>query len=82
MCDPADFKDAKTRGTNPCGEQSLESYELCCLRNLSQQRQSLWMITCVRLNLLIYWAKQLPWSTPPGLKPTGFKKETEGLEPP
>lgn len=31
MCDPADFKDAKARGTNPCGEQSLESYELCCL---------------------------------------------------
>lgn len=31
MCDPADFKDIKARGTNPCGEQSLESYELCCL---------------------------------------------------
>lgn len=31
MCDPADFKDVKATGTNPCGEQSLESYELCCL---------------------------------------------------
>ncbi|MBP6396897.1 MAG: hypothetical protein KBF57_01675 [Saprospiraceae bacterium] len=31
MCDPADYKDLKARGTNPCGEQSLESYELCCL---------------------------------------------------
>jgi hypothetical protein len=31
LCDPADFKDVKAKGTNPCGEQSLESFELCCL---------------------------------------------------
>lgn len=31
MSDPADHKDHKAVGTNPCGEQSLESYELCCL---------------------------------------------------
>jgi ribonucleoside-triphosphate reductase len=31
LCDPADFKDIKAKGTNPCGEQSLESFELCCL---------------------------------------------------
>lgn len=31
MADPADFKDEKAMGTNPCGEQTLESYELCCL---------------------------------------------------
>jgi ribonucleoside-triphosphate reductase len=31
MCDPADYKDIRALGTNPCGEQTLESYELCCL---------------------------------------------------
>ncbi len=31
LCDPADHKDEKAMGTNPCGEQTLESYELCCL---------------------------------------------------
>jgi ribonucleoside-triphosphate reductase len=31
MIDPADHKDEKAMGTNPCGEQTLESYELCCL---------------------------------------------------
>nr|QEE15061.1 ribonucleotide-diphosphate reductase subunit alpha [Candidatus Prometheoarchaeum syntrophicum] len=27
----ADFKDKKAVGVNPCGEQTLESFELCCL---------------------------------------------------
>ena len=31
LCDPPDNKDALVEGTNPCAEQSLESYELCCL---------------------------------------------------
>lgn len=31
LCDPPDNKDALAEGCNPCGEQTLESYELCCL---------------------------------------------------
>ena len=26
-----DWKDRKAKGVNPCGEQTLESFELCCL---------------------------------------------------
>lgn len=31
MGSPPDFKDKKAMGVNPCVEQTLESYELCCL---------------------------------------------------
>ncbi len=31
MGDAPDFKDKKAAGVNPCGEQTLESFELCCL---------------------------------------------------
>ena len=31
MMDPPDHKDHRVRGGNPCLEQSLEPYELCCL---------------------------------------------------
>ncbi|KAK8815385.1 hypothetical protein WA158_003597 [Blastocystis sp. Blastoise] len=31
MEDPANNKDSRVKGGNPCLEQSLESYELCCL---------------------------------------------------
>ena len=31
MSDPADYKDYRAQGSNPCSEQTLESYELCCL---------------------------------------------------
>jgi ribonucleotide reductase alpha subunit len=31
MGDPPDHKDKKAAGVNPCGEQTLESFELCCL---------------------------------------------------
>ena len=31
MRDQPDYKDKKAAGVNPCGEQTLESFELCCL---------------------------------------------------
>lgn len=31
MCEPAGGRDPLAKGTNPCGEQTLESGELCCL---------------------------------------------------
>ncbi len=31
MGDKPDYKDKKAAGVNPCGEQTLESFELCCL---------------------------------------------------
>jgi ribonucleoside-triphosphate reductase len=31
MGDLPDYKDKKAAGVNPCGEQTLESFELCCL---------------------------------------------------
>lgn len=31
LCDPANHKDHKASGGNPCLEQTLESFEMCCL---------------------------------------------------
>lgn len=31
MCDAPNWKDRRAQGANPCVEQTLESYELCCL---------------------------------------------------
>lgn len=31
MGDAPDYKDSRAMGGNPCLEQTLESYELCCL---------------------------------------------------
>lgn len=31
MCEPANNKDRRAMGSNPCSEQTLEDHELCCL---------------------------------------------------
>lgn len=31
LIDPPDYKDSRVRGFNPCVEQPLESFEMCCL---------------------------------------------------
>lgn len=38
MCDPIDYRDDRAQGTNPCGEQTLESYEMCCLTEVFPTR--------------------------------------------
>ena len=40
MGDPPDYKDKKAAGINPCGEQTLESFELCCLVESFPSRHS------------------------------------------
>lgn len=40
MADPRNDKDIKVKGGNPCLEQSLESYELCCLVETFPDRHS------------------------------------------
>jgi len=42
MNDPPDNKDKKALGINPCGEQTLESFELCCLAETYPSRHNSW----------------------------------------
>jgi adenosylcobalamin-dependent ribonucleoside-triphosphate reductase len=42
MIDPPDYKDKEAMGTNPCGEQTLESFELCCLAETYPSRHKSW----------------------------------------
>ncbi|MHA1896867.1 MAG: hypothetical protein ACTSU2_05660, partial [Promethearchaeota archaeon] len=37
-----DYKDRKAAGVNPCGEQTLESFELCCLVETFPSRHESW----------------------------------------
>jgi ribonucleoside-triphosphate reductase len=40
--DAPDWKDKKAMGVNPCGEQTLESFELCCLVETFPSRHDSW----------------------------------------
>jgi len=40
MGDPPNHRDARVKGGNPCLEQSLESYELCCLVEVFPQKHA------------------------------------------
>jgi adenosylcobalamin-dependent ribonucleoside-triphosphate reductase len=42
MIDPPDNKDKNALGMNPCGEQTLESFELCCLAETYPSRHQNW----------------------------------------
>ncbi len=42
MGDAPDWKDKKAMGVNPCGEQTLESFELCCLVETFPSRHDSW----------------------------------------
>jgi len=52
-----DYKDHKVLGVNPCGEQSLESYEICCLVEIFPSRHDNYEDFLKTLTAAHYYAK-------------------------
>jgi adenosylcobalamin-dependent ribonucleoside-triphosphate reductase len=57
MIDPPDYKDKSVLGTNPCGEISLESFELCNLAETYPSRHESWEEFKESLKLAYLYAK-------------------------
>ncbi|MGV9199528.1 MAG: fused protease/ribonucleoside-triphosphate reductase [Promethearchaeia archaeon] len=59
MIDPPDFNDKKALGINPCGEQTLESFELCCLADTFPSRHNSFKDFKRSLKLAYLYAKSV-----------------------
>ncbi len=57
--DPPDWKDKKAMGVNPCGEQTLESFELCCLCETFPSRHDSWQEFQETLKYAYLYAKSV-----------------------
>lgn len=57
MGDPANYKDHRARGGNPCLEQTLESYEICCLVETFPDKHETLDDFKKTLNLAVTYAK-------------------------
>lgn len=59
LSDPPDYKDKKALGINPCGEQTLESFELCCLAETFPSRHESYEDFRKSLKLAYLYAKSV-----------------------
>ena len=59
MCDPPNFEDHRVAGGNPCLEQSLESYEVCCLVETFPARHETLEDFLWTLQLAFFYAKMV-----------------------
>ena len=64
MTDPADFKDKLAAGGNPCLEQTLESFEMCCLVETFPARHSVLAEYLDTLELAFLYAKTVTLGVP------------------
>ncbi len=64
MAEPANFRDYRAAGGNPCLEQTLESYELCCLVELFPARHESLEDFKETLQLALLYAKVVTLGLP------------------